>query len=63
MTTKIKCKTLGGVEVIYVSDYDPKYGLMDTIVQIGNAQICVICGEQINEFHNKLEKVINNYRI
>lgn len=60
---KKKQRTLGDAIVDYTSDYDPTIGLMDTDVKINDAHICVIEGAKIDEFQEKLEEIINTYRI
>lgn len=59
---KKKQRTLGDAIVDYTSDYDPTIGLMDTDVKI-NGHLCVIEGAKIEEFQEKLEEIINTYRI
>jgi len=55
-------KQLGDTEVLYISDvYAGEY--LDTRVFIGGDCIIAIEGGKISEFHEKLEEVINKYRI
>jgi hypothetical protein len=55
-------KPLGHTEVVYVSDrYNGEY--LDTNVLIGGQSIIWIEGNKIQEFHDKLTELINNYRI
>jgi hypothetical protein len=55
-------KQLGSAIVVYESDrYNGEY--LDTKVRINDETICVIEGNKISEFNEKLEEIINTYRI
>jgi len=63
MTKHRKTRTLGNTEVEYRSDYYVDLGFMDTEVIINDEVICVIEGTKIEEFHEKLNELIETYRI
>ena len=62
MKTVKTYKQLGHTEITYVSDiFNGQY--MDTEVILKGNVICVIEGNKIQEFHNKLAEIVNKYRI
>lgn len=55
-------KWIGDLEVNVTSDiYDGK--ILDTQIEIEGGTLCWVCGEQRQEFIEKMQALVNEYRI
>ena len=56
-------KVLGDLEIKYISEVENGV-YYDTEVRINEGDpLCVIAGNTLSEFHEKLEEIVNKYRI
>lgn len=63
MTKLITKKDIGNLQIELRSEVDENGKIWDTEVKIGEENLCWISGEQLVEFTEKFNELINNYRI